>query len=71
MTATFRSLCAFLISLFGGLEAFANAFANLGKVAEESSGAYVDESRIARQIAANKHAKELAASALPLQITAQ
>ena len=45
---------------FIGLEAFASAFAHIGKYTDESAGAFADKARIDRQAQLNTEKKQLA-----------
>lgn len=54
MGTMFRALFAAITNLFNGLGYFSQAFADLGKVAAETSGQYADTAQRDREIAAQE-----------------
>lgn len=59
MPTMFKQLFASITMFFIGLEAFASAFAHIGKYTDESAGAFADKARIDRQAQLNQEQKKL------------
>ncbi len=69
MSAMFQQVFAAIAMFFAAFEKFASAANNIATVADESSAAYADESRIQRKMKLNQLNRDLEASAKATTVT--